>query len=77
MAEHDQAYEVVIRDDGIGFHQSIGEEKNLRVNGEGHYGIINVRARLKRMVRGDLIIESEAGKGTTVTIQIPKRTGFI
>ena len=75
--ETDQAYEVVIRDDGIGFHQSIGEEKNLRVNGEGHYGIINVRARLKRMVRGDLIIESEAGKGTTVTIQIPKRTGFI
>ncbi|MBR0092368.1 MAG: histidine kinase [Lachnospiraceae bacterium] len=75
--ENDHAYEVVIRDDGVGFQQSIGEEKALRLNGEGHYGIVNVRARLKRMVRGDLIIESETGKGTTVIIQIPKRTGRI
>ncbi|MBR0172650.1 MAG: histidine kinase [Lachnospiraceae bacterium] len=70
--ETEKAYEVVIQDDGVGFQNPFDyEEREVKNRGE-HYGLANVRARLNRMVGGRLIVESETGKGTTVTIQIPK-----
>lgn len=74
--ETDQAYEIVIRDDGAGFYLMQEQEAAAALqNHSGHYGIVNVRSRLARMVNGTLLIESLPGLGTTVTIQIPKKKG--
>ena len=68
----DDAYEIVIRDDGIGMELS-RDGANLSQENGSHYGIRNVRERLRRMVGGTLHMESVPGSGTTVTIRIPKQ----
>ena len=70
--ETDDAYEVVIRDDGVGMDPT-RDGANLSQESGSHYGIRNVRERLRRMVGGTLHMESAPGSGTTVTIRIPKR----
>lgn len=60
-------YVIVVEDDGVGF--DINENIN---DNRTHAGIENVRNRLKIICNGSLQIKSEKGKGTTVTIQIPK-----
>jgi len=52
-----------VSDDGLGFHleQAVG--------GEGH-GLTSMRARAARL-GGRLEIDSQAGKGTTVTLSVP------
>ena len=65
--EKDEYYEVLVEDNGPGF-----ETENTEI-GEGmHIGIKNVRERLMRMCDGVLLVESEAGKGTRVSIQVKK-----
>lgn len=57
---------ITIEDDGIGFDISeLEKEKSV--------GIRNIRFRLKHLADGDMKIESEIGKGTVVTISIPKK----
>ncbi len=65
--ETQAAYIVTVIDDGNGFDQSapLGE-------GKTHVGIENVRSRLETLCNGQLIIESQIGKGTKVTMIIPK-----
>lgn len=64
--EYPDCFEVVVSDDGVGFIPGEGQ-------GEGnHVGIRNVRQRLDIMCHATLEIASEPGKGTTVTIRIPK-----
>ena len=70
--ETDDAYEVIIRDDGVGM-DAPPEGAIVSQDNGNHYGIMNVRARLRQMVGGSLLIESKKGAGTTVTIRIPKR----
>ena len=60
----DQSIQIVIADDGVGYNLSEEERK-------GAVGMSNVRFRLKHMVQGEIKIESEEGKGTVITIQIP------
>ena len=67
--ETDDAYEVVITDDGVGFDTS----KPVEDDGRSHVGMENVRQRLREMCGGEVIIESEPGKGTAATIRIPKK----
>ena len=57
---------VEVKDDGVGFDttQPIDEKK--------HVGLRNIRGRLKAMVDGDLILESQPGVGTKAVIMIPK-----
>ena len=62
-------YEIVVEDDGPGF-----DPRSLPEDGRSHVGIRNVRERL-RHCGGDLRIESGAGKGTRVTVLMPKREG--
>ena len=57
--------EISIIDDGVGFEPKALEK-------ERSVGVRNVRYRLERMVNGRLEIESVIGKGTQVTIYLPK-----
>ncbi len=65
--ETDQFYTVTVSDNGTGFdiHKAIDDSKR-------HVGIQNARYRIREMLGGNLDIESAPGKGTTVTIKIPK-----
>lgn len=64
--ETDEKYEIIIKDDGIGFDVKILENKN-----DG--GIYNVRFQLEHMLGGTLSIGSTEGSGTVVHISIPKK----
>jgi len=55
---------ISIRDDGVGFDTN-AEKKTESV------GISNVSFRVQQLIGGSLHIESEPGKGTTVTILVP------
>ncbi|MEG1981769.1 MAG: histidine kinase [Clostridia bacterium] len=60
-------FEICVTDNGVGFDPS-----DIGADGKIHVGIENVRSRLKNLSNGTLTIESEKGKGTKVTIKIPK-----
>ena len=57
---------VAVTDDGVGFDTS------LPIDEKKHVGLRNIRGRLKAMVDGDLLLESEPGVGTKAVIMIPK-----
>jgi LytS/YehU family sensor histidine kinase len=57
---------VEVKDDGVGFDT----EKPL--DGKKHVGLRNIRGRLKAMVNGELIVESQVGVGTRALVLIPK-----
>lgn len=60
-------YEVIVKDNGVGF-----DLLELKQDGRSHVGIENVRQRVQSMCNGELIIESEIGKGTRAVIRIPR-----
>lgn len=64
--EEESRYLVVVEDDGRGFYSVQKQEDSP------HIGIENVRMRLTALCRGTIMIESEKGKGTKVTMKIPK-----
>ena len=57
---------VEVKDNGAGFDTSAPMDEKK------HVGLRNIRGRLKAMVNGDLVLESEPGVGTKATIMIPK-----
>ena len=57
---------VEVKDDGAGF------DPGLPIDEKKHVGLRNIRGRLKAMVDGDLILESQPGVGTKAVIMIPK-----
>ena len=67
-SEHPDHYEVKVIDSGPGFDPNESKE-----DGISHTGLNNVRERLQRICDGELEIWSELGKGTTVTMIIPKK----
>lgn len=44
----------------------------LSHDGKSHVGLTNVKERIEIITGGSLSFESEEGKGTVVTIKIPK-----
>ena len=66
--EYPDHYEITVTDTGPGFDP----EKQPKDQGRSHTGLWNVRERLTRMCGGALNIASAPGKGTCVTITIPK-----
>lgn len=55
-----------VRDNGTGF--------DTRTEKPGHYGLINMRERARK-VGGTVYIESEPGRGTHIALEIPYATG--
>jgi sensor histidine kinase YesM len=66
FSDEDNDY-VTIEDDGVGFDPAAPMS-----DGRKHIGIENVKHRLAVMCGGSMEIKSERGKGTLVTIRIPK-----
>lgn len=58
---------VIVEDNGVGF-----DVEEYNDDPGSHVGIVNVKERLKQLLGASLIIESETGRGTTVTIIIPR-----
>ncbi len=75
---------VEISDNGVGMDenklnglteniaQAIEGIDNMEGDGRSHVGLANVRERLRLMSHGTIAISSQPGKGTTITISIPK-----
>lgn len=59
-------HRITIADNGVGFDPSAP-----RNTGRTHIGMDNVRNRVEQMCGGRMTVESEKGKGTTVTLWIP------
>jgi hypothetical protein len=66
--EYPDRYEITVNDTGPGFDP----EKQPKDQERSHIGLRNVRERLAQMCGGTLSIASAPGKGTCVTITIPK-----
>ena len=68
--EYSDHFEINVKDDGPGF------DPNAPIcDGRRHLGIKNVKTRLEKISQGTLEIKSTFGKGTTVTVVIPKDSG--
>lgn len=63
--------DIEIRDDGVGIPESVLR----RGDKEGHYGLIGMRERAKR-IGGTLTIDSRPGKGTDVTLRLPAKLAY-
>ncbi len=59
-----------IKDDGLGFDPVVTLEADKR-NG---WGLIGIQERVK-LVSGDMQLQSESGKGTTLTVKVPLQNG--
>lgn len=70
--EDEKAYIVTISDDGVGFDPS-----KVMNDGKQHIGIESVGKRLQSMVDGSMKVETRPGKGTNVTITVPKNGGTV
>lgn len=64
--ETDNFYEVCVKDNGVGFDDSVFEDDKK------HVGIKNIRKRIESMCGGTLMIDSIVGQGTVAVIRIPK-----
>jgi signal transduction histidine kinase len=58
---------VRVEDDGRGFDVAV-----VSGSSNGHYGVVGMRERAKRM-GGALTLESRSGKGTQLTLRIPRK----
>ena len=69
--ETDEAYEVVITDDGVGFDVE-ATRGNQETDGRSHVGMENTKRRIKEMCGGEVVIESTIDVGTTARLILPK-----
>ena len=67
--ETENAYEIHVSDDGVGFDTSAPKPED----GRSHVGMENTKKRLHDMCGASITVESVPGKGTTARIIIPKQ----
>ncbi len=71
--ETDEAYEVVITDDGVGFDvEATREDQGKHKDGRSHVGMENTKRRIMEMCGGEVVIESTIDVGTTARLILPK-----
>ena len=63
------AITVCVHDDGVGFEPGLQPGATL-----GHFGLEGMRDRVER-VAGELRVESQVGRGTTITARVPLTAG--
>ncbi|MBQ6419501.1 MAG: histidine kinase [Clostridia bacterium] len=63
----DNAVEIIVEDDGVGFDQACSADDN-----DPHIALNNIRQRLEMMCKGKLTIAPREGGGTAVKITIPR-----
>lgn len=68
--EENDAYLVMVEDNGVGVDQELLEQKDAQ---RVHIGIDNVKLRLELMASGTLTIESEPVTGTKAIMRLPKK----
>ena len=61
----DGAIVITVKDDGVGFDP-------VKTLDSTHVGINNVKNRIRSLLNGTVLIESEIGRGTTVTVTLPE-----
>lgn len=66
--ETDTAYEVIIKDDGVGFDPDAPRPED----GKSHVGMENTKKRLRDMCGAYVEITSAIGEGTTARVILPK-----
>ena len=64
-----EAHRVTIRDNGVGF-----DPERIKVSETTHIGLKNVKERVERMCGGTVLLNSEIGKGTSVTMLFPDKS---
>jgi two-component system sensor histidine kinase UhpB len=65
---------VVVEDDGVGFSPGAAAPSNHETKAHGRLGLSGMRERLS-LIGGKIVIESEAGVGTTLFISVPLGSG--
>jgi anti-sigma regulatory factor (Ser/Thr protein kinase) len=61
-----EMHQILVEDNGVGF-----DPKATELSEGTHIGLRNVRDRIEQMCGGTMLIRSEIGRGTTVTLLIP------
>lgn len=72
-SETEDAYTIIIEDDGAGFNEKTLSEAYRGEENRKHIGIPNTKKRLELMCAGSLAIRSTPGRGTVCEIIIPKQ----
>lgn len=70
FTQHDQELQVIISDEGSGFHETHPQNKSS-MEGEIRFGLKIIRERAEA-VGGQLEIRSAPGQGTTIIVRIPR-----
>jgi len=68
VAFEENVCRIRVRDDGSGF-----DPATLSSLPENHYGLIGIRERVER-IGGKFTLHSEVGRGTDLSIEVPRRT---
>lgn len=67
VMDREKEHVIYVKDDGVGF-----DLKEKLSTDRSHIGLSNTKKRVKYLLKGNLEINSEVGKGTTIEIRIPK-----
>ena len=66
IVREENVHRITIQDNGVGFDPDQKADDQ-----ETHIGLQNVKERIEQMCGGKMILQSEIGQGTTVTLLIP------